>query len=142
MKLLISLVSGVIFGIGLVLSGMTDRIRVLNFLDIAGVWDPSLAFVMGSALLITIPGFYFSRKSHRPVFGTQFFEPIGAHIDIKLLSGATCFGFGWGLYGLCPGPAISSLIYGRTDIFLFLSMMVAGMVIEKWLSSIRNLDSA
>ena len=134
MKIMISLFCGIIFGMGLALSGMTDRMKVLNFLDILGAWDISLIFVMGSALLVTIPGFYLSRRKATPLFSDHFSEPSGSAIDLKLLLGAVCFGLGWGLYGLCPGPAISSLSYGRLDSLLFLVTMLGGMTLENLLS--------
>ena len=134
MKIMIALFCGIIFGIGLALSGMTDRMKVLNFLDILGEWDVSLMFVMGSALLVTIPGFYLARRKASPLFSDFFSEPIESAIDLRLVLGATCFGLGWGLYGLCPGPAIASLSYGRLDSFLFLFMMFGGMALENFLS--------
>ena len=134
MKIVIALFCGIIFGMGLALSGMTDRMKVLNFLDILGAWDISLMFVMGSALLVTIPGFYLSRRKVAPLFSDRFSEPTGSVIDFKLVLGATCFGLGWGLYGLCPGPAISSLSYGRLDSLLFLVTMLGGMALENLLS--------
>ena len=134
MKIVIALFCGIIFGMGLALSGMTDRMKVLNFLDILGAWDISLMFVMGSALLVTIPGFYLSRRKAAPLFSDRFSEPAGSAIDLKLVLGATCFGLGWGLYGLCPGPVVSSLSYGRLDSLLFLVMMFGGMTLENFLS--------
>ena len=134
MKIVIALFCGIIFGMGLALSGMTDRMKVLNFLDILGAWDISLMFVMGSALLVTIPGFYLSCRKAVPLFSDHFSEPSGSAIDLKLVLGATCFGLGWGLYGLCPGPAISSLSYGRLDSLLFLVTMLGGMTLKNLLN--------
>ena len=132
-KMMIALFCGIIFGMGLALSGMTDRMKVLDFLDFLGTWDISLMFVMGSALLVTIPGFYLSRRKAVPLFSDHFSEPTGYVVDFKLVLGAIYFGLGWGLYGLCPGPAISSISYGRLDSLLFLVMMLGGMTLENLL---------
>ncbi len=129
MNYLISLLGGIIFGLGLAVSGMTDRNKVLNFLDIFGTWDPSLMFVMGGALMISVPGYFFVRKLQRPILSKQFFMPSTSHIDLKLVAGAAIFGLGWGLYGYCPGPAIASLAYGSSETWVFLLAMTAGLLI-------------
>lgn len=122
-----SLVSGLLFGAGLALGGMTDPGKVVAFLDVTGAWDPSLAFVMGSALLVTFPVFAWVRRSARPLFAERFQLPTRRDLDPQLLLGAALFGIGWGIAGLCPGPAIANLAAGSPEILLFVATMVAGM---------------
>lgn len=122
-----SLVSGLLFGAGLALGGMTDPGKVVAFLDVTGAWDPSLAFVMGSALLVTFPVFAWVRRSARPLFAERFQLPTRRDLDPQLLVGAALFGIGWGIAGLCPGPAIANLGAGSPEILLFVVTMVAGM---------------
>jgi len=131
MKLLIALLAGTTFGTGLAVSGMTDTQKVLGFLDIAGNWDASLLFVMGSALFVTIPAFYLINKLSQPIFAAEFCLPKNSSIDKKLVLGSTLFGIGWGLVGLCPGPAISSLVYLETSTLLFFVAMLGGMFLQK-----------
>lgn len=125
---LMSLLSGTIFGIGLAVSGMMNPAKVLGFLDITGEWDPTLAFVMGGALLVTIPGFTLLRKRGKTLLGETLELPTRKDIDGRLLGGAVLFGLGWGLAGLCPGPAISGLASGVSGIYVFVAAMVAGML--------------
>lgn len=126
-RLLSALVAGLIFGLGLVVSGMINPAKVLNFLDITGQWDPSLAFVMGGAVAVTIIGFPLIRRRERPLFEPRFVLPETVRIDPPLVIGALLFGAGWGLVGLCPGPAIAagSLLLGPA--LTFLAAMLAGM---------------
>lgn len=125
---LVSLIAGILFGAGLVIGGMTDPGKVIGFLDLAGQWDPSLAFVMGSALCVTLPVFQLViRKRSRPVLGTQFFLPTKTDLDPALLGGSALFGIGWGIAGLCPGPAIANLVSGEPEVLAFVVAMVAGM---------------
>lgn len=124
-----ALLAGAIFGFGLALSGMTDTNRVLGFLDVTGDWRPALAFVMGSAVLVTLIGFRLVLKRPRPFFAPAFSLPGRRTVDAKLLGGAAVFGLGWGLYGYCPGPALTSLVYGRTDTVLFVVAMALGMAL-------------
>lgn len=126
MNLLSAFVCGLIFGLGLVLSGMTDPVKVQGFLDLAGDWDVSLAFVMGGAIAVALPAFALWRRRARPVFGLQFGWPQATHIDFRLLAGATLFGIGWGLAGLCPGPALVSVVQGGQGIVAFVLAMLAG----------------
>lgn len=129
MNWLAALVCGALFGFGLALSGMTDVARVLGFLDLAGDWDPTLAFVMGGGLLISFPFFQLGLKRlKKPVLADMFRLPATGEIDLRLISGAACFGIGWGLVGLCPGPAIASLAYLNIDIVYFVLAMLAGML--------------
>lgn len=129
MRLLVALLAGALFGAGLVISGMTDPLKVQAFLDLAGRWDPTLAFVMGGGLLITIPGFWLIRRRRSPVFESQFYLPTRKDVDLRLLAGAACFGIGWGLAGYCPGPAIASLASLSPSVILFCFAMLAGMAL-------------
>ncbi|MFM5532520.1 DUF6691 family protein [Aeromonas veronii] len=130
MKLLTSLFAGVLFGLGMAISGMVDPARVTGFLDLAGAWDPSLAFVMGGALLVFMPGYFLLVKPRRQsVLG----EPIAAvpdpRLERRLIGGAALFGIGWGLVGICPGPALSLISSGQPMIMLFIAAMVAGILL-------------
>lgn len=126
-----ALLAGVLFGIGLAVSGMLIPDKVLNFLDIAGHWDPSLALVMGGALAITIPGYYLVTQQPKPVFANTFSLPTSRDIDVKLLSGAALFGLGWGLSGLCPAPALVNIATGYVDVLAFVGAMLVGMLAHK-----------
>ena len=110
---------------------MVNPSKVLAFLDASGSWDPSFAFVMGGALAITIISFKIVLGGARPVFDTIFNIPDRTAVDLQLVSGASIFGIGWGLVGLCPGPAIAALAYGRSESFVFLAALFAGFFIEK-----------
>lgn len=118
---------GLLFGIGLIWSGMNDPLKVQNFLDLAGNWDPTLAFVMVGALLVTMPAFALLRRRSTPLLVPRFAWPGSVVIDRRLLVGAALFGIGWGLSGLCPGPALVNLAGGGRDIIAFVLAMVAGM---------------
>lgn len=128
MKRTSALLSGLLFGLGLAASGMTDTRKVIGFLDIFGNWDPDLIFVMGSAVITTFIGFKFV-LSHRaePLFGSMFSIPTRSEIDSKLVIGAALFGIGWGLYGYCPGPALASIIYLSPVTIGFIIFMMIGM---------------
>ena len=126
-----ALIAGLVFGLGLVVSQMIHPAKILAFLDVAGNWDPSLIIVMGGALLTTGIGYrlVFSRKG--PLFSKDFKLPEKIKIDARLVLGAALFGVGWGISGLCPGPAVTGLLIGSTEIYLFLLSMVAGVVMFK-----------
>ncbi len=126
MKILIALLGGVLFGLGLALSNMMDPAKVLNFLDFAGQWDPSLMLVMGGAIAVTLPGFYFILKRPYPLFEKKFFLPDSSAIDRNLVGGAALFGLGWAVAGLCPGPAVAGLASANGDIIAFVIAMLAG----------------
>ena len=127
-QVLVALISGVLFGCGLALGGMTDPAKVIGFLDVAGRWDPSLAFVMGTALCVTLPVFQLIvGKRSRPVLALKFSLPGKRDLDRPLLVGAALFGIGWGIAGLCPGPAIANLSTGRPEIIGFVLAMIVGM---------------
>jgi len=123
----IALIAGLLFGAGLALGGMTNPLKVISFLDVTGQWDPSLAFVMGCALLITFPVFWWVRRSSKPLFADKFQLPTRRDIDRPLIIGAALFGIGWGIAGLCPGPAVANLASGSPQVLLFVAMMIAGM---------------
>jgi hypothetical protein len=131
-------VAGVIFGAGLALSEMFNPARVLGFLDIAGQWDPTLAFVMGAAVVASAIGYAFSRRLRAPLFGKSFFIPENRRLDSQLIGGAALFGIGWGLVGFCPGPAIAGLIFGMWQPWLFVAAMVAGMALQRVSSTQRT----
>lgn len=125
----VSFISGLLFGLGLAVSNMLNPQRVLAFLDLFGTWDPTLAFVMGGALMVTIPGFFLAMRRSAPLFKRTFSLPTKTVIDKQLISGAILFGLGWGLAGLCPGPAIAALVSLNINILLFCVIMLAGWVI-------------
>ena len=122
----LALIAGLLFGLGLGVSQMIDRERVLGFLDITGNWDPTLAFVMGGAVLVTLISFRFVLRRPHPIFSSKFYLPTRSDIDRPLLIGAGLFGIGWGLAGYCPGPAITATVLGIANPFIFLVAMIAG----------------
>ncbi|HBD12777.1 MAG TPA: transporter [Porticoccaceae bacterium] len=131
-----SLLAGIIFGVGMAVSGMTNTQRVQGFLDLAGQWDPTLAFVMGGGLVVAFIGYKFILKNPAPLFAETFALPTKTDIDKPLLFGAVLFGIGWGLVGYCPGPAIAGLSYGYSATLLFIPMMLLGLLaarrIARW----------
>ncbi|MGR1252282.1 DUF6691 family protein [Aeromonas veronii] len=130
MKLLTSLFAGVLFGLGMAISGMMDPARVTGFLDLAGAWDPSLAFVMGGALLVFMPGYFLLVKPRRQsVLGEPIVAVPAPRLELRLIGGAALFGIGWGLVGICPGPALSLISSGQPMILLFIAAMVAGILL-------------
>ncbi len=126
MSQLLALISGLLFGLGLGISQMMDRDRVLNFLDIAGQWDPTLAFVMGGAVAVTLISFRFILNRPTPILGGRFQVPTRQDIDLPLLGGAALFGIGWGIGGYCPGPGIAALTLGIWNPVIFLGAMLVG----------------
>jgi hypothetical protein len=127
MKALAAVLCGLLFGVGLALSGMTDTAKVLGFLDIFGNWVPDLAFVMGGAVAVTSLLFTLVLRRGRPLFADTFSLPASRLIDGRLLGGAAIFGVGWGLYGYCPGPGLTAMVYGHSGPFVFVTAMLAGM---------------
>jgi uncharacterized membrane protein YedE/YeeE len=127
MKILTGFAAGLIFGIGLILSGMADPAKVLNFLDIAGTWDPSLAFVMAGASGTAFLGYRVAWRRPRPVLADGFDLPAATRIDRPLVVGATLFGIGWGIGGFCPGPAWVALPLATPGILVFLPAMLVGL---------------
>jgi uncharacterized membrane protein YedE/YeeE len=130
MALMTSLLAGLLFGLGLAISGMIDPARVTGFLDVAGAWDPSLAFVMGGALAVFMPGYFLLVKPRRQsLLGEPMARVPAPVLDRRLIGGAALFGIGWGLVGICPGPALSLISSGQPMILLFIGAMVAGILL-------------
>lgn len=127
MKLFSAFVAGLVFGLGLILSGMTDPSKVIAFLDLAGAWDPSLALVMVGAILVASVGFHFASKRSRSILGDTMRLPTASQIDRRLVLGSLAFGAGWGLAGYCPGPAVASLASGNAEPVIFVVAMLVGM---------------
>ena len=140
MKLLTSLLAGLLFGLGMAISGMVDPARVTGFLDLAGAWDPSLAFVMGGALLVFMPGYFLLVKPRRrSLLGEPIVAIPAPRLDRRLIGGAALFGIGWGLVGICPEPALSLISSGQPMILLFIAAMVAGiLLVDRGLVRVRN----
>lgn len=138
MKLLSLFISGALFSVGLIISGMHDPAVVLGFLDPFGDWNPALAFVMAGAVFVTLIGYRVVLKRPSPFFSEGFSVPTRTDIDIKLIAGAVMFGVGWGLVGLCPGPALVSIASDVGATLPFFLAMLAGMALPKWLTSIRS----
>jgi uncharacterized protein len=140
MKSFIYLLLGLLFGLGLAYSGMTDPAKVLGFLDLLGDWDPTLIFVMTSGVTTTMLAYFFILK-RRPLLADSFCLPTLRHIDRNLVVGAILFGTGWGLYGYCPGPAIAALSYLHTDTFLFVAAMCTGVFLQNLQKKRHNSNS-
>ncbi len=124
-----SLIVGLIFGVGLILAGMTDPSKVIGFLDVAGQWDPSLAFVMGGAILVGVVAFRFAKQRSTAFLGGAMRLPTGNDINSRLVVGSLLFGAGWGMAGFCPGPALTALGTGNPKAAIFVAAMVAGMIL-------------
>lgn len=124
---LVALFSGLVFGIGLALAGMLNPSKVTGFLDIFGLWDPSLAFVMAGGIAVNAMGYFLFVRGGKPLFASSFKLPETVHIDRSLLMGSALFGVGWGLAGLCPGPVVSSLLLNPVDMIIFVLIMCAGL---------------
>jgi uncharacterized membrane protein YedE/YeeE len=137
MNLVTAFLAGLMFGGGLILSGMSNPAKVLAFLDIAGSWDPSLLFVMLGAIVVAALAFRFARTRVRPLFGSHIHVPGAGRIDTPLVLGSVTFGIGWGLVGYCPGPALTALAVGGRSTLLFVAAMVAGMAIFEVAERIR-----
>jgi uncharacterized membrane protein YedE/YeeE len=133
---LAALLIGCLFGVGLVISNMVNPIKVLNFLDVTGHWDPSLILVMIAAVITTAIGFYWVNKLKKPVLTQKFDLPKNNKIDKELILGSAIFGIGWGLAGYCPGPSFSALGIFRIEVLYFLMGMIAGSIVYLWLSKI------
>ena len=128
-----ALLAGVLFGLGLAVSGMVDPAKVLGFLDVAGRWDPTLLLVIAAALAVATPGFRLVAQRKRPWFADAFTLPARTDIDARLLLGAALFGIGWGIAGLCPGPALVASISGSAYVFAFVLAMVGGFLLhDRW----------
>ena len=129
MNAVCALVAGLLFGIGLIVSGMTDPSKIIGFLDLAGAWDPSLAFVMGGAILVGLVAFHAARRRKAALLGGAMLLPATRSIDRPLVLGSIAFGVGWGLAGYCPGPAIVALGAGQDKAVVFTVAMIAGMAL-------------
>lgn len=124
---LTALLAGLVFGLGLIVSGMVNPAKVLGFLDLAGAWDPSLAFVMAGAIAVGLVAFTVARRRTVSLLGAEMKLPTARNIDRRLVAGSTLFGIGWGLAGFCPGPALTTLALGQAKAVVFVVAMLAGM---------------
>lgn len=142
-RILSALASGLIFGIGIAISGMGNPAKVINFFDVLGTWDPSLAFVMGGALVTAMIGYrvVFGRQ-HVPLFDTKFHLPTASTIDAKLVGGSALFGVGWGISGFCPGGAIPALGFAPWPTALFLISMGGGILLARWIQALPRRQTA
>ena len=129
MKALSAFAAGLVFGVGLIVSGMTDPGKVIGFLDVAGNWDPSLAFVMGGAIFVGFFAFALAQRRAKTFFGGAMHLPHNRDIDKRLVAGSALFGIGWGLAGFCPGPALVSFSSGQEKAAIFVAAMLGGMLI-------------
>lgn len=137
MRIAVNFALGLLFGVGLVISGMSNPAKVLNFLDLFGTWDPSLIFVMGGAVVTAFVGYRLVLGWQRPILATSFSLPAKADLDAQLLAGAGIFGIGWGLSGLCPGPAFTAIYSGAASLFCFLAAMLLGIWAARMLQSMQ-----
>jgi uncharacterized membrane protein YedE/YeeE len=134
-------VAGIVFGLGLAVSGMTDPAKVLGFLDVAGAWDPSLIFVMGGAVVVAFVAFRFIYGRGRPLLATTFEAALTERLDSRLFGGSALFGVGWGLVGFCPGPGVAALAYGLTEPLIFAAAMIAGAALYNLVPGARAPES-
>jgi uncharacterized membrane protein YedE/YeeE len=145
MAILLQFAVGLIFGCGLLLSGMSDPAKVLNFLDLGGIasggWDPSLAFVMAGAVAVTFVGFRFVLSRPQPLFAERFHLPTRRELDVRIIAGPALFGIGWGLAGFCPGPALTALGFGSRAAFIFVAAMLGGMWLARFLGHLPSLSA-
>ena len=138
MTIFIAFVIGIVFGTGILISGMANPAKVLNFFDVAGSWDPSLMFVMGGAVATTFIGYRMVQARKEPILARSFQMPTAIQIDPKLIAGAAIFGVGWGLAGFCPGAALPALGTGRTEVVIFVASLIAGIVVARLIASGGN----
>ncbi len=138
MTLISSFIAGLLFGLGLILSGMTDPAKVIGFLDITGAWNPSLAFVMAGAVLVSYFAFRVAGKRSKTILSQQILLPTKKEIDARLILGSIIFGVGWGLAGYCPGPALASIATGHKEPLLFVAAMLIGMAIYEVMQKIQS----
>ena len=138
LKNIIGLFAGLLFGIGLLISGMTDPAKVQGFLDVFGAWDISLALVMGGGLIVALVGVQLAKRQQSSWIGTSIDMPSTTIINKKLLIGAMLFGIGWGLVGICPGPGIVLLGTGQWQAYVFIPAMIVGMLMYQWLEPNLN----
>lgn len=131
MRLVVSYLIGLVFGIGISISGMANPAKVLNFFDVAGAWDPSLAFVMGGALVMTFIGYRFVLGRPAPLMSAGFQLPTRRDLDLSLIGGSAVFGIGWGIAGFCPGGALPALGTGRIEVIVFVAALLVGILVAK-----------
>lgn len=142
MRNLAALLIGAVFGTGIAVSGMINPAKVQNFFDFAGTWDPSLAFVMGGALLVTFVGYRLVLKRPAPAFDTSFHLPTKSKVDLPLLGGAATFGIGWGITGFCPGGSIPALGLAEPSALIFIASMIAGIVVARIAGNARQASAS
>jgi len=133
---------GLLFGLGIVISGMVNPAKVLNFFDFAGTWDPSLAFVMGGALAVTFIGYRLVLARPQPLLAERFHLPGPRDVDARLVGGAALFGIGWGMAGFCPGGALPALGTGLSEVLFFVAALIAGIYTAQWLLRLRQKGAA
>jgi len=138
---IVALFAGIIFGLGLSISQMTDRARVLGFLDITGVWDPTLMFVLGGAVGVTVIAFRFILRRPQPFIAPKFQLPPNNSLDRQLLAGSALFGIGWGIAGYCPGPGVTSLVQANGNPLLFIIAAIGGILVHRFVTT-ANLNHA
>jgi hypothetical protein len=138
MRIAAAYVIGLIFGLGIAISGMANPAKVLNFFDLAGSWDPSLAFVMGGALIVTFAGYQFVLRRSRPIIEDRFQIPHNRNIDMRLIGGSALFGIGWGISGFCPGGVLPVLGTGQSEVILFVLALVAGILAAQAITRISQ----
>lgn len=142
MKLLTCLFIGILFGTGISISGMANPAKVINFFDIVGSWDPSLAFVMGGALITTFIGYRIVLRKPAPLIDRSFQLPTKRDLDARLIGGSAVFGIGWGIAGFCPGGALPALGTGQSDVFIFVAAAIVGIFIAKTASHLFKTQPA
>jgi len=142
MRLVLTYLIGLIFGVGISISGMANPAKVLNFFDIAGTWDPSLVFVMGGAVVVAFFGYKIVLRRPAPVLDAKFHLPDNPRIDARLLGGSALFGVGWGIAGFCPGGALPALGTGQIDVFVFVAALIAGIFAAKGLLALTHARAA
>jgi uncharacterized membrane protein YedE/YeeE len=142
MRLVSTYLIGLIFGVGISISGMANPAKVLNFFDIAGTWDPSLVFVMGGAVVVAFLGYKIVLRRPAPVLDAKFHLPDNPRIDARLLGGSALFGVGWGIAGFCPGGALPALGTGQIDVFVFVAALIAGIFAAKGLIALTHARAA
>jgi uncharacterized membrane protein YedE/YeeE len=142
MRLISTYLIGLMFGIGIVVSGMANPVKVLNFFDVAGPWDPSLAFVMGGAVIVAFLGYRLVLRRPAPLLDARFHLPDNPRIDARLLGGSALFGVGWGIAGFCPGGALPALGTGRIEVLAFTAALIAGIFAAKGLIALSGARAA
>ena len=137
MRLISTYLIGVVFGVGISISGMANPAKVLNFFDVAGTWDPSLAFVMGGALIVTFLGYRFVLRNPAPMMSPSFQMPTRRDLDLPLIGGSAFFGIGWGISGFCPGGALPAIGTGNIDVLIFVGALIGGIFAAKAIQMVR-----